>query len=334
MNKDVSGSFDDEVDRGELKAGFTIYQTAAVAAMLVVAVWGLAVLLSLMVTPGVSDRMELTYFGALFIAFLVMVPLYWKRVRWGYVLGIVLIFGLFLGAGVAAWEGVLFFSWSAYNLYVILIYITASIGLFFSYKSFRELSSTRRKRPYIPFGGMVLILIVSGATFWSNAESIRASMLHNIDGKLQSLETLDEKIRFLMSKGNIPSLVAGIVVNDSLTWTGGYGADPYETIYLIASVTKPFVATAILQLYEQSLIDLDADINEYLPFNMRHPEYPNKTITARMLLSHQSGLAHYTIQYRSYVEDEEILNGDQRNSDGTSSGTIHIPPSVSSSKVT
>jgi len=102
MNKNASGSFDDEVERGELKAGYTFYQTGAVAAMLVVAVWGLAVLLSLLVTPGGADRMELTYFGTLIIGYLVLLPLYWRRVRWGYVAGIVLIFGSFVGAGYAA----------------------------------------------------------------------------------------------------------------------------------------------------------------------------------------------------------------------------------------
>jgi hypothetical protein len=165
MNKNASGSFDDEAGRGERKAGFTFYQTGAVAAMLVVAVWGLAVLLSLLVTPGGADRMELTYLGTVIIAYLVLVPLYWKRVRWSYVAGIVLIFGLFVGAGYAAWEGVLFFSWSAYNLSVIIVYIIALMGLFFSYKSFRELPSMRRKRPFLPLGGIVLILIVSGAAF-------------------------------------------------------------------------------------------------------------------------------------------------------------------------
>jgi CubicO group peptidase (beta-lactamase class C family) len=306
MNEGASGPLDDEAWRGGREAGFTFYQTGAAAAILVVAVWGVAVLSSLLVTPGSADRMELTYFGTLIIAYLVLAPLYWKRVRWGYLAGIVIIFGSFVGAGFAAWEGVLFFSWSAYNLSVIIVYMIALMGLFFSYKSFRELPS-KRKRPFLPLVGMVLILIVSGAALWSSAESIRTSMLGNIDGKLQSLETLDEKIRFLISKGNIPSLAAGIVVNDSLVWTGGYGADPYETVYQIASVTKPFVATAILQLCEQNLIDLDADINEYLPFRLRHPEHPDKPITIRMLLSHQSGLAHYTAQYRSYVDDEEII---------------------------
>jgi len=213
-----------------------------------------------------------------------------------------------MGAGVAAWSRIFFFSWSIYNVSVIIVCVVALVGIFFSYRSFRELLSTRRSRAFPSLSGMVLILTVSGAAIWSSTDFMRSNMLSNIDSGLQSLETMDEKIKFLMSKGNIPSLAAGIVVNDSLVWTGGYGADPYETVYLIASLTKPFVATAILQICEQNLIDLDTDINEYLPFSLRHPEHPDKPITIRMLLTHQSGLAHYTIQYRCYVEDQGILD--------------------------
>jgi len=313
MNSTTSGSNADKVDHRERMADYTFNQLGATATILVILVWSLASIWLHLATPGGADKTEMTYFSTLGIGFLMLAPLYWKRVRWSYVAGILLILASFLGAGVAAWSRILFFSWSIYNVSVIIVYVAALLGMFFSYRSFREFPSTSRSRAFLSLSGMVLILIVCGAAFWSGTDLMRASMLGNINGKLQSLEPLDEKIRFLMSKGNIPSLAAGIVVNDSLVWTGGYGADPYETVYQIASVTKPFVATAILQLYEQNLIDLDTDINEYLPFSLRHPEYPDKPITIRMLLTHQSGLAHYTIQYRSYVEDEEILEWRSRN---------------------
>lgn len=307
MNSTTSGSNAEKVEHRERIADYTFNQLGAVAAILVILVWSLASIWLHLATPGGADKTEMTYFGALGIGFLILAPLYLKRVRWSYIAGILLILALFMGAGVAAWSRILFFSWSIYNVSVIIVYIAALVGMFFNYRSFRELQSTRRSRAFISLSGMVFILIVSGAVIWSSTDLMHLNMLSNIDSGLQSLETMDEKIRFLMSKGNIPSLVAGIVVNDSLVWTGGYGADPYETVYLIASITKPFVATAILQLYEQNLIDLDTDINEYLPFILRHQEYPEKPITIRMLLTHQSGLAHYTIQYRSYVEDEETL---------------------------
>jgi CubicO group peptidase (beta-lactamase class C family) len=76
-------------------------------------------------------------------------------------------------------------------------------------------------------------------------------------------------------------------------------------VYDIGSVTKPFVATTVLQLHEQGMIDLNEDVNEYLPFSLRHPEYPDTPITVRMLLTHQSGLGHFTDQYYGYHTDTE-----------------------------
>ena len=106
-----------------------------------------------------------------------------------------------------------------------------------------------------------------------------------------SLETLDEKIQIQMDDGGIPSLQAGIVVNDSLVWAKGYGDQPeLNIVYMIASISKTFTATAYLQLYEQELIDLDEDVSSYLPFVVRNPNDPDTVITARLLLSHKAGM--------------------------------------------
>jgi CubicO group peptidase (beta-lactamase class C family) len=40
-------------------------------------------------------------------------------------------------------------------------------------------------------------------------------------------------------------------------------------------------ATGILHLDENGMIDLDADISEYIPFEISHPEFPDITITKR-----------------------------------------------------
>jgi len=61
---------------------------------------------------------------------------------------------------------------------------------------------------------------------------------------------------------------------------------------MIGSVDKPIITTAILQLVERGLVRLDDDINKYLPFSVRHPDYPDKPITIKMLLAHTSGLPH------------------------------------------
>lgn len=63
-----------------------------------------------------------------------------------------------------------------------------------------------------------------------------------------------------------------------------------ETTFQIASISKTVTGTAIMQLYEQGYFDLDDDINNYLPFPIRHPAFPDTPITFRMLLTHTSGI--------------------------------------------
>ena len=43
-----------------------------------------------------------------------------------------------------------------------------------------------------------------------------------------------------------------------------------------------------MRLVEQGKLDLDRDVSDYLGFTLRNPNYPDKAITTRMLLSHTS----------------------------------------------
>jgi CubicO group peptidase (beta-lactamase class C family) len=61
-------------------------------------------------------------------------------------------------------------------------------------------------------------------------------------------------------------------------------------LFLIASLSKPFVGTAIMQLVEKKKISLDDDVNNYLDYSVRNPRFPQTSITVRMLLCHRSGL--------------------------------------------
>lgn len=82
--------------------------------------------------------------------------------------------------------------------------------------------------------------------------------------------------------------------------TFGYNPDYSDTtkkmpikgddLFLIASVSKTFVGTAIMQLVEKNRISLDDDVNKYLDFSVRNPKYPQIPITIKMLLCHRSGL--------------------------------------------
>lgn len=63
-----------------------------------------------------------------------------------------------------------------------------------------------------------------------------------------------------------------------------------NTKYRIASISKAITAMALMKLWEQGYFQLDDDVNNYLNFSLRNPNFPTKAITFRMLLSHTASL--------------------------------------------
>jgi CubicO group peptidase (beta-lactamase class C family) len=64
----------------------------------------------------------------------------------------------------------------------------------------------------------------------------------------------------------------------------------FNTKYRIASISKTITAIAVMQLVQESELDLDDDIDSILGYNIQNPSYPSIAITPRMLLSHTSGI--------------------------------------------
>ncbi|MFX0091944.1 MAG: serine hydrolase domain-containing protein [Candidatus Hodarchaeota archaeon] len=151
------------------------------------------------------------------------------------------------------------------------------------------LSKTRLIK--IIFLGLVLPLSVMSLFEETTDKEVQGLMERTRRVITNNEQRLDRNIRAVMGQYDVPSLVAAIIQNTSLVWAKGYGEQPAnDTIYMIGSITKTFTATAMLQLYEQGLIDLDDDVSSYLPFELRNPSYPDVPITIRMLLTHQSSL--------------------------------------------
>ena len=112
---------------------------------------------------------------------------------------------------------------------------------------------------------------------------------------------LDSIITGYITSENIPG-AAGLIFDEDgdILWSGNFGYKnlqyqlPVEdsTYFLMASISKTFIATAIMQLWEKGIINLDASINDYLPagFIVKNPYNPNKNITVRMLMLHTSSL--------------------------------------------
>ncbi|MFM5948024.1 MAG: serine hydrolase domain-containing protein [Novosphingobium sp.] len=58
----------------------------------------------------------------------------------------------------------------------------------------------------------------------------------------------------------------------------------------IASISKLVTALGVMRLVDQGRLELDRDITDYLGYPVRNPAFPDRVITLRLLLSHQSGL--------------------------------------------
>ena len=122
------------------------------------------------------------------------------------------------------------------------------------------------------------------------------------------LETfLDEFFDQNMDEMNIPGAAIVVVQDGAIILSKGYGfadleqqipVDPAKTIMRFASTSKLFTATAAMQLVEEGLIDLDADVNQYLT-GVQLPDDPSGPVPLRQLLTQRpasriasSGLSH------------------------------------------
>lgn len=123
-------------------------------------------------------------------------------------------------------------------------------------------------------------------------------------------EVLNGRIQELMEESDAIG-VSVIAVNKNKVCyqkTFGFNPDYNDTtkrnpirrkdVFRIASISKTFVATAVMQLVEKGQINLDDDINKYLSFKVRNLYYPEVPITVRMLLCHRSSITDY--QYGKY----------------------------------
>jgi CubicO group peptidase (beta-lactamase class C family) len=109
--------------------------------------------------------------------------------------------------------------------------------------------------------------------------------------------TLTPFIKEVMQAYDLPGFAIGIVIDNEVVYARGFGYKNIDTkkpvttttLFHMASISKPFVATAIMQLVEQGKIDLEAPVTTYLPyFKLDDKRYTN--ITIQQMLSHISGM--------------------------------------------
>ncbi len=155
--------------------------------------------------------------------------------------------------------------------------------------------------------------------FAANA-SAQVDKIRNSPEFTAQVGLLEKWIRAEMEFRNQPGLAIAVVADQALVWSRGFGYADTEkkismtpqTLFRIASITKTFTSTAILQLRDRGKLQLDDPVVKHLPwftYKNRFPEGP--AVTIRQLLTHTSGLPResampYWTDYKFPTHDEMI----------------------------
>lgn len=105
-------------------------------------------------------------------------------------------------------------------------------------------------------------------------------------------------IQDIMKEMNAVGLSVAVVKKGKILYTGSFGLKNIDSktaltdtdIFRIASISKSFSATAIMQLAEAGKLSLDDDFSDLIGFKVRNPKYPETVITLKMMMSHTSSI--------------------------------------------
>lgn len=145
-----------------------------------------------------------------------------------------------------------------------------------------------------------LCVVLSSAMVMSaDAQSASPSPVKAMNESIpKELEGYHERLVEIMEKLHVPGVAVAVVRGDKTIYVDAVGerdVDEHlpvtpDSIFYIASITKTFVATAIVSLIDEGKIELDAPVKRYLPrFELADPE-ATKSITIKDLLTHAKGI--------------------------------------------
>jgi CubicO group peptidase (beta-lactamase class C family) len=141
------------------------------------------------------------------------------------------------------------------------------------------------RREFLSNAALAAAAGVVGPAVLARPASARADSLHRfLERKLAEAQT--------------PGIAVAVVRDDDVVFADAAGWADRErrirttpdTAFQVASVSKTVTCAGIMVLVEDGAIDLDADVNTYLPFEVRVPHAPGVPVTMRMLLTHTSAL--------------------------------------------
>lgn len=111
-------------------------------------------------------------------------------------------------------------------------------------------------------------------------------------------EKAEAGIKSIMQEIPVMGLSVAVVKNNKIIYAQSFGTKSRENnapltndcIFRIASISKSFSATSIMQLAERKKLSIDQDVSELIGFKVRNPKFPETVITLRLMMSHLSSI--------------------------------------------
>ncbi|MED3614090.1 beta-lactamase family protein [Bacillus wiedmannii] len=166
----------------------------------------------------------------------------------------------------------------------------------------------------------VCFLLVFLGSNYSKAETVAPIPLNSKDVEAFTNKVIPEK----MKKENAAGVALVVVKDNQILFQKGFGfsdkekntpIDPKQTVFRLASISKVFTASAVMQLVEQGKIDLNKDIVNYMG-GLKYQNNMGEPVTMEHLLTHTTGFdyvdprpedIHYQdndyTMLKDYVED-------------------------------
>lgn len=131
-------------------------------------------------------------------------------------------------------------------------------------------------------------------------------------------QTAEDSLTMELSKLCGDSALIGygvaIVNMDSVLYSRGFGFSdqkkktPYtiNTVQRLASISKTLLGVSLMKAQELNLLELDDDINDYLPFRIANPYFPEEKISIRQVANHTSGLKDTRYYEKAYIFDSQL----------------------------
>ena len=144
---------------------------------------------------------------------------------------------------------------------------------------------------------LALIAVISATCFIAAQENNIGIKQNNNYSRAKALQSIMDKY----TAKDLPGISIAVYTESEGWWAGSSGYAKVETktpmneyhLQYLQSVSKTYMAVAILKLHEEGKIDLDAPITKYLPKQYHHWLKNGNDITVRMLLTHTSGVPEY-----------------------------------------